>query len=340
MNLFKATVACGLAVTVLCNDGFSQRRFDQDRSLNNLQHAADYEPGKPGELGAVKKVGSGSKSMILIAGSGFGGSVFDQLVKSWADDYTIYTVTMPGFDGTPAPPMPPNGTSYGELTWTKGVQQGIESLIEEEKLDRPIIVGHWMVAANVALQVALDNPEKVGAAILVSGRAKNVPVGGDSGPQFGSPENRAKWVDQGMAPRWFKTVTRDTWDDNNYYPHDYSSNPIRGLQLWRTAANATLATHVRYLCESLAQDSTIGLEKLKVPTLVIQPGFDDQLYVDSGRDYMRAFCHDSWKDVEELSSHIQVVRIDDSRVFIMDDQLEKLNATMRKFLNEMTKPDQ
>ncbi len=62
---------------------------------------------------------------------------------------------------------------------------------------------------------------------------------------YESPESRPKWVDVGTASQWFKTVTRDTWDDNNFYPHDDSKNPIRGLQLWRQAANATLPTHVR-----------------------------------------------------------------------------------------------
>lgn len=333
--MIRQTLLSLLALTLFAATVSGQKRFDQDPKLNNLEHLDGYKTCRLGELGRVEKTGNGKQNVIMIAGAGFGGSVFDSLIKSLGSDFTFYTITLPGYDSTPAPPMPPPGTSYGELTWTKSVQKGIEDLITREKIEQPIVIGHWMVAGNVALQLAIDNPNKLRAAALISGRAKNMPVGGIKGPQFGNLKQRAQWVDQGMAPQWFKTVTRDTWDDNNYYPHDYSRNPIRGLQLWRQAANAPLSVHVRYLCESLAQDSTVELDQLKIPTLVVLPGFDDDLFVQENQDYMRPFCLDSWQGVKELSDMISVKTIEEARVFIMDDQPDQLKSTLLQFIDDL-----
>ena len=166
------------------------------------------------------------------------------------------------------------------------------------------------------------------------GRAKFMPVGPRRGPPLTTSEQRAKFMDTIMAPRWFKTVTRDTWDDNNFYPHDYARHPVRALQLWRQAYQPTLPVWVRYLCEGQSRDISLELKNLKVHTLILKPGFDKDFYSQEGLDYMRAFCHDSWKGVEDLSDMITIQTIEDSRVFIMDDQPEKLDQAIDAFLTK------
>lgn len=310
------------------------RRYDQDPSLNNLVHRKGYKTCKLGDLGRVTKVGNGKQDMILIAGAGFGGDVFDGFMKSRTGEYTMYAVTLPGFGGTAAPPMPPAGTSYGQRTWTQAARKGVERLISEKKMKRPIVVGHWQTASLVALELALNNPDKIGAVIIISGVAKNATADKQVGRALTLKE-RADYIDQRMAPGWFKTVTRDTWDDNNYYPHDYARHPVRALQLWRQAYAATLPVWVRYLCENWAQDITLELDKLSVPTLILKPGFDEGMFVTPGRDYMRSYCHDSWKGVEQMSKLITIQTIEDSRVFIMDDQPEELDQAIAAFLKKL-----
>ena len=310
------------------------RRFDQDPKLNNLVHREGYATSALGELGRVTKVGNGSQEMILIAGAGFGGDIYDNFMDSHKDEFTMYVVTLPGFGGTAAPPMPPAGTSYGEQTWTRAAQEGVERLIADKKMKRPIVVGHWLNATQVALRLALDNPDKIRAVIIISGVPKNATLDAQRGT-YVSPEQRAEYMDTTMAPRWFKTVTRDTWDDNNYYPHDYAIHPVRALQLWREAARPPLPVMIRYLCEYWAQDVTVELDRLTVPTLVLKPGFDKDFYFVPGQDYMQATCHDSWQGVEDRSTVIRMRTIEDSRVFIMDDQPEKLDAAIEEFLAEI-----
>ncbi len=117
-------------------------------------------------------------------------------------------------------------------------------------------------------------------------------------------------------------------------PRDYAIHPLRAQQLWMEAASPTLPVWIRYLCESWAQDSTAQLVSLQVPVLILKPGFDD-LYHQGPQigDYMQAFLHRGWEGLEERSERIQLEIIADSRVFIMDDQPERLNAAVERFVN-------
>jgi pimeloyl-ACP methyl ester carboxylesterase len=145
-------------------------------------------------------------------------------------------------------------------------------------------------------------------------------------------EERARYAD-GLGERWFKTVTRRTWDDNNFMSYDYAVNPRRGLFLWREAQAPLLSVWVRYLLEFYAVDLTPRLKDLQVPTLVVQPGFDDpEFHVEEGRNYMRNLCLDSWADVRGTNPRLEIVTIPHSRLFIMFDQPEVLDRELARFL--------
>ncbi len=319
----------GVALLVSIPAQGQQKRFDQDPALDNLVHAEDYATCEPGTLGRVTRVGNGPHPMILIAGVGFGGEVFDSFMETRTDRYTMYAVTLPGFAGTAAPPMPPSGTSYGEQTWTRGVREAVSRLIDKEQLDRPILVAHWFTAPQVALGLALERPREIGAVIVISGIAR---YDGGMLPATTRLDGRIAYVDGTLAPSWFRTVTRDTWDDNNFYPGDYARHPVRALQLWREAAAAELPVWIRYLCEGWGQDITLDLSELTVPTLLLQPGFDEDFFFVEGQNYMQAFCRDSWNGVAEGNEHITAQVIADTRAFMMDDQPAALDAAVDAFL--------
>lgn len=311
-----------------------QARMEQDQALNNLVHPVGYRTGEPGAVGKILRMGDGPVDMVLIAGAGFGGEIFEGFMRANASRYRMLAVTLPGFGGTPAPPMPPEKTSYGDLSWTRGVQEALAGFIEEERLDRPVVVGHWLNATPIALGLAIERPDLIRGAIIISGVPKFVPMSGTGMVEPVSIAQRVAMVDQYLAPQWFSTVTRVTWDDNNFMPRDYAIHPLRAQQLWMEAARPTLPVWIRYLCESWAQDSTARLDELQVPVLILKPGFDD-LYLQGPQmgDYMQAFTSRSWDGVEEKSDRIEVETIADSRVFIMDDQPEQLNEAVERFVS-------
>lgn len=308
------------------------RRAIQDPKLDNLQHPPGYETAPPDTLGRVDRAGKGEQAMILIAGNGFDGEIFGPLVEIYEDRYTLYSVTLAGMSGTAAPPMPPAGTSYSEQTWTRGAQKAIERLIAEEELDRPVIVGSWMTGAQIALRLALEQPEKIRGAIVISGIPKT--------PWWISPEpptleERIERNDEVMAPKWFKTVTHDTWYDNNFLPRDLALHPVRALQLWRQGTTATLATKIRYFLETRTQDVTLELDGLKVPVLSVVPGFDEEFFAGPhDSDYMRRFCQEPWEGLEDVEK-LEIVTIPGSRAMIMDDKPEELRKAMDTFLENL-----
>jgi len=304
----------------------------QDSTLNNLVDPPGYTTGKPGVLGDVIRAGNGTQDMILIPGLGFGGSVFREFMETYAARYRMHAVTLPGFGGTAAPPLPPEGTSFGEQTWTNAAIAAIEKLMEDEQLQNPVLVGHWLTGTQIALRLAMKHPSKIKAVILLSGSAKMLVTAAYT-PYYETPEKRIAAVDTYLAPKWFKTVTRETWDDNNFLPGDYAVNPVLGLRLWREAASPKLHVWIHYLCEFNAQDIMVELKTLTVPTLLLRPGLEG-FSQSADQNYMVNYCHTSWDGVEK-NSNVTVKTIPDSRVFLWLDQPQRAGDEIRLFLDRI-----
>jgi pimeloyl-ACP methyl ester carboxylesterase len=312
------------------------RSMAQDPALNNFRHPPSVQIGATGTLGRVRKVGTGPRTMLLIPGLGFGDAMWTEFMERRRSDYTMYAITLPGFGDTPPLPMPPEGSRFAEASWTRSTIQAIEQLLATERIGRVTIVAHWVLASQIALQLALDHPDQVEAVILVSGVLKSYY---DSTPRMleWSLDERSRAI-QEFGEKWFKTVTRRTWDDNNYMSYDYAINPLRGLFLWREAQAPPLPVWIRYLLEFYTFDQTARLKDLRVPTLVVQPPFDDAAYyVDSGRNYMRNLCVDSWRGARDVNSRLEFVTVAQSRLFIMYDQPEALDRALDAFLRRTEK---
>jgi len=307
------------------------RLMVQDPALDNLHHPPNTKTTALGSLGQVRKVGSGRRTMVLIPGLGFGGGIWTDFMERHKEAYTMYAVTLPGFGDTAPLPMPADGGKFADTPWTRSTIQAIRRLIEEERLARVTIVGHWALASQIALELALDVPDRIEAVVLVGGVLK---VYYDNSPAMSkwTPEERSRNI-EGLAYKWFKTVTRQTWDDNNYMSYDYAINPRRGLFLWREAQAPTLPVWIRYLLEFYSIDLTPRLQDLRVPTLVVQPGFDDPAYyVEDGKNYMRSLCVESWRGAREANNRIELTTIPQSRLFVMFDQPEALDRAIEAFL--------
>ncbi len=94
---------------------------------------------------------------------------------------------------------------------------------------------------------------------------------------------------------------------------------------------------IRYLLEFYARDSAEALRTLRVPTLVLAPGFDDPaFFVDTGRDHMRDLCRRSF-DGLTLSPAVEVVTISGARLFAMYDKPAEVDAAIDAFLARKAK---
>ena len=332
---FRVIMTIYLLAVVLAQMLYGQqpvkRILAQDSTLNNLADPPGYRSVKLGTLGGVLKVGNGSQPLILIPGLGFSANVFIDFMAGLSDMCRMYAVTLPGFGGTAAPPSPGEKTSLGEQTWTNGALQAIEKLIKDEGIEKPIIVGHWLTGTQLALRLAMKHPDKIKAVIILAGSARMTATDSARAAMINTLEKRVAVNDKYMAPRWFKTVTRETWDDNNFLPGDYAINPVRALRLWREAASPELHVWVRYLCEFNSQDISLEMEKITVPILMVQPDLSG-IYHDPGNNYMESFINASWGETFRKNPKITVVTIPDARVCLWFDQPEKVKKTVEEFL--------
>jgi pimeloyl-ACP methyl ester carboxylesterase len=323
-----ALTATGLRAQPSC-----PRILVQDSTLNNLVDPPGYATARLGTLGGVTRAGTGPRAMILIPGLGFGGGVFTDFMRRFEGEYRMYAVTLPGFGGTAAPPSPGEKVSFGSQTWTNGALAAVGRLIEEEKLQDPVIVGHWLTGTQLALRLALERSD-VRAVVLLAGAAKMVVTDTALATYYGTLERRVATVDRWLAPRWFRTVTRETWDDNNFLPGDYAEHPVRGLRLWREAASPKLHVWVRYLCEFNAQDVSLELGRLTVPILLLEPGLEGNWH-EAGQDYMRGLCRESWDGRASKHPRITVKTIPGARVGLWFDQPEAVHEAVAGFLKSV-----
>jgi pimeloyl-ACP methyl ester carboxylesterase len=308
------------------------RAMAQDPSLDNLKHAPGTKTALPGTLGEVRRLGAGPRTLLLIPGLGFGADIWTEFMERHRSDFTMLAITLPGFGETAPLPMP-DESRFAETPWTRSIITSIEKLLNQERISRVTVVAHWALATQIGLRLALDHPDRIDALVIIGGPLK-VYYEASPGMLNWTLEQRSQFV-EGMGQRWFKTVTRRTWDDNNFMSYDYAINPRRALFLWREAQTPSLPVWIRYLLEFYSIDPTPSLKNLKIPTLVVQPGFDDSaFYVEKGRDYMRNLCLDSWRGSTEPSDQLHFVTIHNSRLFIMFDQPEELDRVLEGFLRE------
>jgi pimeloyl-ACP methyl ester carboxylesterase len=113
----------------------------------------------------VRRAGQGPSPVILLPGLGCGPWIFDGLNEFLSRDYSIYSVTLAGFDGVPAVAGPV----------IDGIISSVASLVETDALIKPAVVAH-SIGGTVALEMVSRHPDLFGAAVII-----------DAAPRFLSP---------------------------------------------------------------------------------------------------------------------------------------------------------
>ena len=306
------------AATLRAQSGATQ----QDSTLDNLAHAPGYRTSNLGTITDVVRRGNGPVDLVLIPGWGLGAEVFASFMRANESRYRMVAVTLPGFGGTRAPPMPPVGTSYGDATWMRAAEEAIAGVIRSEGLRKPVVLGQFIVSTQLAFRLALDHPDLVGGLVIAGGEPmRYYPSRKDtSGKTPVSRRERVAAVDAYTAPHWFKTVTKQTFDVNNYAPAQYARDSARAMALWTEVAAVPLPVMIRYLCEYMAMDLTDDFPRLAVPTRVLVPSFAPEIFADPKQKYVKPLFVDAWDNVRGRNSLIIIRTVPDSRIFITDDQ--------------------
>lgn len=300
--------------------------------INNLVHPKDYPTAPYGSLGLVEKVGNGSKDMVVISGLGFDGNLYGNLkVDSILETYTMHIVTLPGFGGTQAYPMPNKNEVYNDLYWTKGVLSGLKNLIEKEGMEDVVLLSYFTYSNVLALRLALDYPDLINKVIIVSGMAKFTATYPSYEPA--NLRERIYFTERVIAQNWWKEINREGWNQGSFSPDTYSLDSVRANQYWNQASEAPIPTMVRYLLEYYCMDLSLEYSKLQVPTLVIMPAFTREALIKPANTYLTHIFHQSWWGAKPSNSNFHLMTITDSHAFILDDQPAKVIDAINQFVN-------
>ena len=302
-----------------------------DSSVNNLILQSGYVTGEYGAIPEYVKAGKGRQAMILIPGLGFDASVFSDFIEANKNDYTMFAITIPGYGKTKAPPLPAEGTSYGEQSWNKGVIKGILALMKKEKIQRATIAGHSTQGTQLALQTAIDHPDKVSHVIILGGHAKFVATIQGKQREF-SLDTMIMYTDKYTAPQWFKHIRKQYFDDNNYMPSVYSLDSATGINLWKQVASVPLPVIIQYLCEFFASDIKTILSRVKCPVLILRSLFNDAVFENPLNSYIRPQFIDAWNDASLKNALLRVIDIPNSGVFVWKDKPKETYTAINEFL--------
>jgi pimeloyl-ACP methyl ester carboxylesterase len=290
-----------------------------------------YETSTYGSIPQFIKSGSGRKTLILIPGMGFDASVFNDFMLANGSRYLIYAITIPGYGKTMAPPMPLTDTSYGDQNWNKGVIAVILKLIDQEKINDPVIVGHFVQGSQLALQMAISYPDKIAGVVILGGPAKFIFI--DKGVPKNYPlKNTIAYIDKITAPTWFKTISQENFNAGNYLPEIYSLDSMKGKELWKSPAVTDLPVIIRYLCEFFASDVTLELQKIKCPVLVLRAGFNDHVLQNSINNYVKPQFIDSWTEASTSNPLITIKLVPNAGSFVWKDQPSMVYDEINHFL--------
>src|SRR5215472_3008017 len=238
-----------------------------DFRRNNFRFPSDYKTLADNQPPQIIKEGHGSQTLILIPGVYSGNVAFQGFMARNDSRYKFYVVTPPGLNGTPARPLPPETTSYGDLTWTRRLERDILDLIHREKLKKPVIVAHGFPGSLIADDLAGQRPDLLGGVIDVA----VMPVQFFPSPKDASfkkpaaPQERVEYVNVSWAQKWFRYVTPETWESNNYPAEMFSNDPSRAEHARLQVESAPLEVKIRYLSEFMAADDTAEFANLKTP---------------------------------------------------------------------------
>jgi len=254
---------------------------------------------------------AGKPDVVLIPGMGSSRAVWDGEVKLLAPNYRLHLVQLNGFGGAPAA-----GNASGPIL--AGVVEELHAYIETSRL-HPAVIGHSM-GGLLTLMLADKYPADVSKMIIV-----------DALPFYGMV------FDPNGTVESLSAQGKIIHDQLIAIPDDQFAAmiPISMAQLVKNADGQKLVTAMTLasdravfansMLEDLQTDLRPELAKIKTPALLLYP-WDATVSPDpTGIDavYIAAY---------KPMPNMKLVRIDNSRHFIMYDQPTKMDEAIEGFL--------
>ena len=263
----------------------------------------------------VERHGQGGRPLILIPGLGGGSWVWQETVRDFAGGQAVYVVTLPGFDGRPAPGGDP----------IEGARRALLELIATRKLDSPVLVGHSL-GGTLALALAEMQPARIGGVVSIDG----LPV--FPGTEDVPPEQRPQ-VAEGMRAR-MAAVTGPAFaaQQKQYMRSIGVVDMNKGDELAKLSARSDPAAVAAYAAGIVALDLRPQLSAIAAPVLVMAPYFALDS-VQAGVTAPQKVAY--YRELMQGTPRLDVIAIDNARHFAMFDQPRAVSDALRAFLKNL-----
>lgn len=279
--------------------------------------AAELAATQVGTL-TVEVHGMHGRPVILVPGLSSGAWAWRQTVPALARDHVVYTVTLAGFDGTPAP----TGADY-----LAQAEHSLVRLITERHLHKPVLVGHSL-GGTLALKLASEQPQLLGCVVAVDGLpvlplTENLPAA-----QRGAMAQAMKTKLAAATPEQFQA------QQLAYMQSIGTIDPVRAAKYAKLSGRSDPKAVAEYAAEDLALDFRAQMKNAKLPILEISP-----YYAPDGKaarqPYTAAQKTAYWKSLLGEAPHATVVSIAPARHFVMLDQPQAFQQALDHFLKSL-----
>ncbi len=273
-------------------------------------------------LAHVEKRGAGPVQMVLIPGLACDWTVYEAFMARNGERYTMHAATLAGFGGSEAPAAPEEGTKFGDSPWSTAAAGAIVEYIKENKLDRPVLVGHSL-GGHLACRIAAENPGLLQSAVSVDG----MPAFPIAGPGVNlTAEQR-----EDMAGRIFQSMSStpdERWpDQQRAFFMQMVGDPVRGEELVALSLKTPKAVNCRYMAELLASDVTAETKASDTPVLLlaaVPPPGTPGLTPDAVKGW--------WTPFVDQAKGVQLVFFEETRHFIMDDAPAEFDRAIEQWV--------
>jgi pimeloyl-ACP methyl ester carboxylesterase len=267
----------------------------------------------------VDTYGHGPKSIILIPGLASGpwvwyGTIDYLTAGSGADKYTIYALTLPGFDGQPATKKTPLVDTFSADFW---------ALLDAKKIVKPVIVGHSL-GGTLAIALAEQHPERIAGIVAVDG----LPVF----PMLASAtaDKRQDMATQ-MSSMYASMNTAQVLAAEKKYMASVGTNkPELVDPTAQLMAKSDPKAVGAWAQADIQDDLRPGLVKVTIPFVEIMP-FDPTPPQQYTQDQLQQFYQHLIIDAPKAT----VVAIGPSKHFAMLDQPDAFYADLTRFLGTL-----
>lgn len=257
----------------------------------------------------VARYGNGPNSVIFIPGLASGPWEWAREISQLAQRYSVYALTLPGFDGMPYTIEGDPFVAFSNDFWT---------LLDTHKVVRPAVIGHSL-GGTLAIALAEQHPDRLRGILALDG----LPVL----PMLAQDDAAAR---RQAAQKVSAQISDQTHDQVVVYEQNYMRQ-IGTLNASLVEPTAALEARsdpkaiAAWLSADFEHDSRPGLARITIPFVELMPYAQPSPYTQA---QTLAF----YQSLVAGAPHVSVVPIPNARHFAMLDQPQAVDDAMAQFL--------